>query len=183
MTEGDLTEIEKYLNQYGKDMVEAMKQVLRDKGKSDTNIFNYLNYEVFDGEGGKYSHEIEFFFPDYVKWVDEGRGPYVKKPDAQSSQVYKDWFKDYSSGKEKSIRKQPPIKEIKKWMVRKGIPEQYAFPIARKIGKFGIPPTNFLSPLRESRNDFIKGLEIAAAQDTANAVVKAFKANDAKKKK
>ena len=51
--------------------------------------------------------------------------------------------------------KQPPIKFIKEWCNRKGIDNKMAFPIARKIGRDGIPETNFLDPLREFRKDII----------------------------
>lgn len=59
--------------------------------------------------------------PEYSKWVDEGRRP----------------------------GKQPPIKNIIDWCYRKSIDIKYSFPIARKIGKFGLPPTNFLDPWKK----------------------------------
>lgn len=56
--------------------------------------------------------------PDYAKFVDSGRRP----------------------------GKQPPLKNIQEWCKRKSIDAKAAFPIARKIGKTGLPATNFLSP-------------------------------------
>lgn len=41
--------------------------------------------------------------------------------------------------------KYPPIKEISKWARIKGISQNAVFPIARKIFKFGIKPTNILN--------------------------------------
>ena len=39
--------------------------------------------------------------------------------------------------------KQPPLEKIKAWCRVKGIPEKYAFPIARKIGRIGTRPSNY----------------------------------------
>lgn len=38
----------------------------------------------------------------------------------------------------------PPIQAIKQWASIKGIPQSAVFPIARKIFKFGIKPTNVI---------------------------------------
>jgi hypothetical protein len=63
------------------------------------------------------SLELSFSMLDYGVYVDKGRKP----------------------------GKQPPLKGIKEWCKIKGIPETAAFPIARNIGRFGIPATNFYS--------------------------------------
>ena len=64
------------------------------------------------------AYELNFFInsEDYLTYVDQGRkrGSY------------------------------PPIKEIAKWVSLKGLPKSAAFPIANKIYKFGIKPTNVL---------------------------------------
>lgn len=62
--------------------------------------------------------EASLDLPSYSQYVDKGRGP----------------------------GKQPPIKDIVSWCVRKSIDKKAAFPIARKIGLKGLPATNFLSP-------------------------------------
>ena len=41
--------------------------------------------------------------------------------------------------------KQPPISKIRQWLSIKGIPQKAAFPIAKKIGRYGIKPTPFFS--------------------------------------
>lgn len=68
-----------------------------------------------------YGITVESKLPDYAIFVDKGRGP----------------------------GKQPPLINIINWCKRKGINEDFAFPIARNIGERGLPPTNFLDPLRD----------------------------------
>jgi len=64
---------------------------------------------------------IKASLPDYAKYVDQGRKP----------------------------GKQPPLDAIIEWCKRKNIDKKAAFPIARKIGRLGIKPTNFMSPIRD----------------------------------
>lgn len=45
--------------------------------------------------------------------------------------------------------KQPPLKSIEAWCKSKNIDKSAAYPIARKIGKTGIKPTNFMDPFRK----------------------------------
>ena len=60
--------------------------------------------------------ELQILMEDYGEFVDQGRRP----------------------------GKQPPLSKIQAWCRRKKIPVKAAFPIARKIGKFGTPPTYFI---------------------------------------
>ena len=68
-----------------------------------------------------YGISVESNLPDYAIYVDKGRGP----------------------------GKQPPLRNIIEWCKSKGINKKYAFPIARNIGQRGLPPTNFMEPLRD----------------------------------
>ena len=54
---------------------------------------------------------------DYLEWVDKGRRP----------------------------GKYPPLRAISDWARLKGISQNAVFPIARKIFKFGIEPTNVIA--------------------------------------
>jgi hypothetical protein len=78
----------------------------------------------------KESWDMELSMNSYGKWVDSGRRP----------------------------GKQPPIKPIKEWCVRKGIDTKFAWGIAKKIGKEGIPPTKFLQPLTDFKKKIIPEL-------------------------
>lgn len=124
-----MNNVKNFLEQYGKSKLDEMIKILNSAGKGDSNIIDSIDYEI---EGD----DIKFIFPDYAKWVDEGRGP----------------------------GKQPPLKKISDWTSRKGLPEKAAFPIARKIGREGIEPTNFMDPIRDYA-DFIEGLEEATRKD------------------
>ncbi len=54
---------------------------------------------------------------------------------------------DYGKFLDKGRRpgKQPPLDRIREWCRLRGIPERAAYPIARKIGRFGTRPTNYFS--------------------------------------
>lgn len=49
--------------------------------------------------------------------------------------------------------KQPPLAEILRWVVINNIPKEAAYPIARKIGKFGIKPRPFLGEVVKNNTD------------------------------
>lgn len=53
-----------------------------------------------------------------------------------------DYLENVDQGRKKG--KYPPIRAISKWARIKGIPQSAVFPIARKIFKFGIKPTNVI---------------------------------------
>lgn len=79
----------------------------------------------------KDSVELVISMPGYGKYVDEGRRP----------------------------GKQPPLKSIQKWCKSKGIKQQFAFPIAKKIGERGIKGIHFTTPAHNVKsllNDIAK---------------------------
>ena len=90
--------------------------------------------------------------PDYAVFVDQGR----------------------------SAGKMPPVDVIRRWCRGKNIPEGAAFPIARNIGFFGIPPTRFLDPfrkrvyLKELTNTMEKGAARDVEKEVANDIEKTF---------
>lgn len=64
-------------------------------------------------------------------------------------------------------KKMPPVEEIRAWARRKGIPEDAAFAIARKIAREGTPAAPFLFPaFEEERPKFVRRL--AASLDQAH---------------
>lgn len=70
---------------------------------------NNVAYEVEVTPNGEVS--ISFKLPEYARFVDKGRRP----------------------------GKMPPVSAIKSWVSEKGIPIEAAWPIAKHIGKYGIP--------------------------------------------
>ncbi len=86
--------------------------------------------------------EIENNLPDYAVFVDKGRKP----------------------------GKQPPLKSIEQWCKSKGIDKKAAFPIAREIGKRGLPATNFMKPYTDFKALIIEMQEIIGNTLTADIV-------------
>ncbi len=66
---------------------------------------------------------------DYFRYIDEGRKP----------------------------GKTPPVSKIIEWTKYKNIDSKLAFPIARKIGKFGIQPRNILLEIIKEQELKIEG--------------------------
>lgn len=114
-----MTLIERILelfDKYGEEVVAEMQTRLKSNGKVATStLLNSIGYDARKTSTDK--AELVFFMADYGIYVDKGRKP----------------------------GKMPPISKIEKWCRVKGIPEAAAFPIARKIGRFGIAPTNFFT--------------------------------------
>lgn len=69
-------------------------------------------------------YQVQILAADYFEYVEYGRRP----------------------------GKIPPINKIKEWCRYRGIPQQAAFPIAKKIGKFGIDPRPILGEVLETLN-------------------------------
>lgn len=56
----------------------------------------------------------------------------------------------------------PPVEPIRRWAKRKGIDEDAAFAIAKKIAREGTPPAPFLFPaFEEERPRFLRRLRLA----------------------
>ena len=85
-----------------------------------------------------------------------------------------DYLYNVDKGRKKGTY--PPISEISKWCSIRGIPETAAFPIAKNIYKFGIPPTNVIE---KSKNIFsgkpVKDLEKGIASIIEKEVAKRLK--------
>jgi len=102
------------LNKYGESVIKEAVNRLKNAGHSNTGtLARSLDYEI---EESKRELTLVFYGADYLEYVDKGRRPGSKPP---------------------------PIKPIKKWVKQKGIEPKAAYAIAKKIGKYGIKPTNF----------------------------------------
>ncbi len=102
------------LKDFGKDYVKILWRELKREGKNATG--SLLNSLDYRIVEDAKAIRIEILANDYLTWVDKGRKP----------------------------GKYPPIKAISNWAKVKGISQDAVFPIARKIFKFGIKPTNVI---------------------------------------
>lgn len=67
--------------------------------------------------------------------------------------------------------KQPPLSNIREWCSSKGIPQDAAYPIARHIGRFGIPPTRFATiPLEAAESRIAAKLEEVVESVIENSI-------------
>jgi len=63
----------------------------------------------------------------------------------------------------------PPIGPIRRWLQYKGLPQEAALPIARKIFKFGIKPRPFALPaINRYRDDILKEVLKDIKSETIN---------------
>lgn len=150
-SEKDLINVSEVLTRYGQSTVAEMRSKLSTvkQGRSGNGRFRSISGNaiatgrLYDSIAYKVSFDgiessIEFEMESYGVYVDGGRRP----------------------------GKMPPLKKIKEWTSIKGIPEKYAFPIARNIGKHGIAARPFFSSTVERTMDsMVEELEIAYAED------------------
>lgn len=81
---------------------------------------------------------LSFSLESYAPYVDKGRRP----------------------------GKMPPLDNIRQWCRVRNIPEVAAYPIALKIAREGIRPTNFMSTtINRRQKQYETGLEKALAKD------------------
>lgn len=136
MTELDLVNTRRVLEAFGEETVESMRNILISNGKDASG--ELIRSLSYQITYEESDIDIEFSMVDYGQFVDKGRKP----------------------------GKQPPISSISKWLAIKGIPQKFAFPIARKIGLKGIEPTPFFdSTISDKTRELISSLEIAYSKD------------------
>ena len=95
---------------------EALKDELIEKGKEASGTLVNSIRTNIRTDGSSFL--IEVFAEDYLRFVDQGRKP----------------------------GKFPPPENIRSWILLKGIAEEAAFPIARKIATQGIAATPVVNP-------------------------------------
>lgn len=134
------------LDKYGESVIKEAVTRLKNSGHSNTgNLARSLGYEI---EESKRELTLVFFGADYLEYVDKGRKPGSKPP---------------------------PIKPIKKWVKQKGIEPKAAYAIAKKIGKYGIKPTNFWTIASTRRQGYLnKRMEEILKEVVDIEVKKAF---------
>lgn len=141
-------DIDILINKFGSEVIEAMKKELQTNG--DVATGQLLNSLKVEISSDIKQTIIKFLSVDYANYVEFGRkaGTY------------------------------PPISKIKEWTKVKGLPEGAAFPIARKIYKFGIKPKPFIfKNFNDKKAAFINELANLYAKDISKDIINTFKTN------
>ena len=168
--------IERYLNSFGKQVVNRSKGNLQKAGKGG-KLEESITFKVIEDVDG---FTVQFFMSSYGQYVDKGVSGTQKKRT----------FKNYKKKVVKSPyayrnaenHSQPPSKALDKWVVRKGIAPRDAsgkflkrktitFLIARSIGRNGIQGISFFQkPLGLGLKQFGKDLLGSVKEDIINSL-------------
>ena len=154
--------IEKYLNSFGKQVVNRSKGNLQKAKGGGTNLENSISFKVVTDADG---FSVQFYMDSYGTFVDKG----------VSGNKQKRTFKDYAgqtiSSPYKYTNKQPPPGILAKWIKKKGIKGRdkktgrfisnmsLAFIMGRAIKRDGIQGISFFQkPLGLGLKQFGKDL-------------------------
>jgi len=154
--------IEKYLNSFGKQVVNRAKGNLQKKKGGGSNLENSITFKVITDADG---FSVQFYMNSYGTFVDKG----------VSGNKQKRTFKDYKgqtiSSPYKYTNKQPPPGILAKWIKKKGIKGRdkktgrfisnmsLAFIMGRAIKRDGIQGISFFQkPLGLGLKQFGKDL-------------------------
>jgi len=165
--------LERYLNSFGKQVVNRAKGNLQKSKGGGTNLENSLSFKVITTAKG---FSVQFYMDSYGTFVDKGvSGTEVKRS-----------FKDYKgrtiSSPYKYTTKQPPSRVLDKWIVKKGIAprdekgrfmsrKSISFLIARSIKRKGIQGISFFQkPLMLGLKQFGKEMLGAVKDDIINGL-------------
>jgi len=173
----NLEAVERYLNSFGKQVVNRAKGNLQKSKGGGTALENSIAFSVIEKDGDL---TVIFKMASYGKYVDKG----VSGTEVSRS------FKDYKGKTLKSPFKyrkakghsQPPTKALDKWIVKKGIAprdkegkfmsrKSIKFAIAKSIGKKGIQGISFFQkPLMLGMKQFSSKFGKAIADDIVNSL-------------
>ena len=165
--------LERYLNSFGKQVVNRAKGNLQKAKGGGTNLEKSLSFKVVTSAEG---FSVQFYMDSYGTFVDKG----VSGTDVRRS------FKDYKgrtiSSPYKYTTKQPPSRVLDKWIVKKGIAprdekgrfmsrKSISFLIARSIKSKGIQGISFFQkPLMLGLKQFGKEMLGAVKDDIINGL-------------
>ena len=165
--------LERYLNSFGKQVVNRAKGNLQKSKGGGTNLEKSLSFKVVTSAEG---FSVQFYMDSYGTFVDKGvSGTEVKRS-----------FKDYKgrtiTSPYKYTTKQPPSRVLDKWIVKKGIAprdekgrfmsrKSISFLIARSIKRKGIQGISFFQkPLMLGLKQFGKDMLGAVKDDIINGL-------------
>ena len=171
--------IERYLNSFGKQVVNRAKGGLQKAKGGGTALEQSLRFEVITDADG---FTVNFYMSRYGTYVDKGVSG------TQKQQKFKDYknkviSSPYSYKKSKG-HSQPPSSALDKWIVKKGLAprdkggrfisrKSISYLIARSIGKNGIKGLSFFQkPLGLGLKQFGKDLLGNVKQDIIDTLNK-----------
>ena len=165
--------IEKYLNSFGKQVVNRAKGNLQ-KAKKGGALEQSIKFKVVTSKDG---FTVEFYMNNYGQFVDKGVSG------NKQSQSYKDYKGKVVKSPFKYTNKQPPPDILSKWIKRKGIKGRdkksgrfisnmsLAFIIGRAIKRDGIKSLSFFQkPLGLGIKQFGKELLKNIKEDVLNTL-------------
>ncbi len=167
--------VEKYLNSFGKQVVNRAKGNLQKSKGGGTDLEKSIRFEVVKDAKG---FTVNFYMNNYGQFVDKGVSGTNKK------QSFKDYKNSIKSSPFKYTNKQPPSGILDKWTVKKGIAPRDAegrfikrkslvFLIARGIKRNGIKSLSFFQkPLGLGLKQYGKDLLNAVKEDILNTLDK-----------
>ena len=138
--------IERYLNSFGKQVVNRAKGNLQKAKGGGTALEGSIKFEVVTDADG---FSVQFYMADYGQFVDKGVSG------NKQTQKYKDYLGKVINSPYKYTTKQPPPNILAKWISKKGMKGRdkktgrfishmsLAFIIGRKIKRDGIKSLAF----------------------------------------
>tara|TARA_R100000781_G_scaffold111291_1_gene77640 strand:- start:553 stop:1095 length:543 start_codon:yes stop_codon:yes gene_type:complete len=168
--------IERYLNSFGKQVVNRAKGGLQKAKGGGTALEGSISFEV---ESDKDGFSVKFYMSNYGQFVDKGVSGNKK------TQSFKDYKGKVISSPFKYTTKQPPAGILAKWISKKGIKGRdkksgrfitnlsLAFIMARAIKRDGIQSLSFFQkPLGLGLKQFGKHLLGSVKEDILNTLNK-----------
>ena len=168
--------LERYLNSFGKQVVNRSKGNLQKAGKGG-KLEDSISFKVIEDADG---FTVQFFMSYYGQFVDKGVSGTKKK---RTFKNYKNKvIKSPYSYKNSKGHSQPPSSALDKWAVKKGIAPRdrkgrfmkrktLTFLIARSIGRNGIQGISFFQkPLMLGLREFGKDLLGNVKEDIINSL-------------
>jgi len=154
--------IEKYLNSFGKQVVNRAKGNLQKAKGGGTNLENSISFKVVTDADG---FSVQFYMDSYGTFVDKGVSG------TKTKRTFKDYENKTVSSPYKYTNKQPPPGILAKWIKKKGIKGRdkktgrfisnmsLAFIMGRAIKRDGIQGISFFQkPLGLGLKQFGKDL-------------------------
>jgi hypothetical protein len=168
--------IERYLNSFGKQVVNRAKGNLQKAKGGGTALEGTIRFKVITDADG---FSVQFYMSNYGTFVDKGVSGNKK------IQKYKDYLGKVINSPYKYTTKQPPPDILAKWISKKGLKgrdaktgrfishKSLAFIIGRKIKRDGIKGLSFFQkPLGLGLKQFGKDLLGNVKQDIIDALNK-----------